>query len=198
MCIRDSAHNAQPTDGAHGAHVAMLRALIAPSADARGAAAAAPTDLGLNELRARQEALARVRERSASVHAYLAESERRTREAESALLAGLGRYAQAAHGAHGACARVQALDELWAQSVRARLELEAKLNEATIDMLARPAPRALRAPSDNARLDGAEREWSSMAREIERLLDEAKRALEVVLDVPVPSASSSEPLDSDR
>lgn len=164
---------------ASGGSLALLRAL--GTQHARGAPAAAPAEIGAHELLERKEALVRVRERSASVQTFLAEAERRTHEGEAALLVGLGRYAQAAREAHGACARVQALDELWAQSAHGRADLEARLSEAITDLLARAPADGQKAFRGRGSLRPA---WASLAGEIEDHLGEARRALAGVREAP--------------
>jgi hypothetical protein len=126
------------SDEAREGPLALLRALAAPNPTAQGIAALATgPPLGEDDLARRKEALLRVRERSASVQAYADQAERHAREAESALLVGLRKYAAHARAAHGACARMQALDELWAEGAHGRLQLEAQLSESIGDLLAR-------------------------------------------------------------
>lgn len=177
--------------GASDDPLALLRAFAAERPQVRDAAMAAGGRASAQELHARKEALGRVRARSASAQAFLAEVELRTREAESALVVGLGRYAQAAREAHAGCARVQALDELWAQGAFALAEHEARLSEAITDLLAR-APAAGQPLGAHGSDGGIRGRWSGLAGEVETRLAEARRALlpSVVHEAPSPDARS--------
>ncbi|KAJ1628352.1 hypothetical protein T492DRAFT_1018863 [Pavlovales sp. CCMP2436] len=137
----------------------------------------------------RKHALARLRERSAYVQAYLHESERRTREADAALLVGLRRYAERASAAHTACARVQALDALWAQGAHERAQLEKRLSEAITDLLSRSPPGV-----PLGTLGGA---WSEIAGAVVEHIARARSAL-TPGGVEQPDRDHGAPLSLDR